>query len=122
MQDTIPKILVTGATGQVGGKTLALLLQDSRVRAVAGVRSAAKSRLFEAGGIETAVLDLDDPGTHAGALEGIDSLFMVTGYSVGMLLQSKMLVDSARKAGVKRIVHLGACGPDDTTVGHCGTN
>jgi len=35
-----------------------------------------------------------------------------------MLRQSKALIDQAKIAGVKHIVHLGACGRDDTTVAH----
>src|ERR1700710_1584838 len=37
-----------------------------------------------------------------------------------MLRQSKALVDHARKCGVQHIVHLGACGDDDTDVAHYG--
>jgi NAD(P)H dehydrogenase (quinone) len=35
-----------------------------------------------------------------------------------MLRQSKALLDNAKKAGVRHVVHLGACGRDDTTVAH----
>ena len=52
------------------------------------------------------------------ALEGIDRLFVLTGYTVDMLKQSKALLDNAKKAGVQHVVHLGACGRDDTTVAH----
>lgn len=114
----VPTILVTGATGQVGRKTIDRLVADKTVRLVASVRSAPKSEHFKARGISTAVLDLDDESTHRPALEGIDRLFVVTGYTVDMLRQSKALLDNAKKAGVKHVVHLGACGRDDTTVAH----
>jgi uncharacterized protein YbjT (DUF2867 family) len=52
------------------------------------------------------------------ALEGVDSVFMVTGYTVDMLKQSKAFINAAKNAGVKHIVHLGAPGDDDTMVGH----
>jgi uncharacterized protein YbjT (DUF2867 family) len=45
---------------------------------------------------------------------------MATGYTVDMLRQSKDLVNYAKRAGVKLIVHLGACGDDDTRVAHYG--
>ena len=51
---------------------------------------------------------------------GVDRLFMATGYTVDMLRQSKDLVNYAKRAGVKLIVHLGACGDDDTRVAHYG--
>jgi NAD(P)H dehydrogenase (quinone) len=45
---------------------------------------------------------------------------MATGYTVDMLRQSKDLVNYAKRAGVTLIVHLGACGDDDTRVAHYG--
>jgi uncharacterized protein YbjT (DUF2867 family) len=112
------RILITGATGQVGGKTLERLLEEKDIEVVAAVRSEQKAAAFAARGIATVVLDLDDEGTHRSALEGVHSLFVLTGYSVDMLRQSKALLDNAKKAGVAHIVHLGACGRDDTTVAH----
>ncbi len=85
---------------------------------VAAVRSPQKAAPFTARGIATVILDLDDERTHLPALQGIDRLFVVTGYTVDMLRQSKALLDNARKAGVQHVVHLGACGRDDTTVAH----
>lgn len=112
------KILVTGATGQVGGKTIDYLLSNKEIEIVAAVRSEEKAILFTQRGIKTVLLDFDDATTHLPAFEGIDRLFMVTGYTVDMLRQSKVLVDNAKKANIQHIVHLGACGPDDATVGH----
>jgi NAD(P)H dehydrogenase (quinone) len=113
-----PKALITGATGQVGSKTLDFLLPDKRIEIVAAVRSPQKAAAFTARGIATVILDLDDERTHLPALKGIDRLFVVTGYTVDMLRQSKALLDNAKKAGVQHVVHLGACGRDDTTVAH----
>jgi uncharacterized protein YbjT (DUF2867 family) len=112
------KILITGATGQVGSKTLDFLLGEKEIEIVAAVRSPEKAAAFTARGIATAILDFDDESTHLPALHGIDSLFLVTGYTVDMLRQSKVLLDNAKKAGVQHVVHLGACGRDDTTVAH----
>ncbi|SHF24826.1 SDR family oxidoreductase [Pedobacter caeni] len=115
---THPKILVTGATGQVGSKTIDFLLLNKEVEIVAAVRSPEKAAPFTARGIATVILDFDDEQTHLSALKGIDRILMVTGYTVDMLRQSKALLDNARKAGLKHVVHLGACGRDDTTVAH----
>ena len=112
------KILITGATGQVGSKTIDCLLGANDVEIVAAVRSPEKAAGFAARGIATVVLDLDDESTHLPALKGIDRLFVLTGYTVDMLRQSKALLDNAKKAGVQHVVHLGACGRDDTTVAH----
>ena len=112
------KVLITGATGQVGSKTIDLLRPHGNVEIVAAVRSKEKAAPFSAKGIGSVVLDLDDERTHRPALEGIGRLFVVTGYTVDMLRQSKVLLDNAKKAGVSHVVHLGACGRDDTSVAH----
>jgi len=114
----LPKILVTGATGQVGSKTIEFLLKNKNIEIVAAIRSANKAAPFTAKGIATVILDFDDESTHLTALNGIDRILIVTGYTVDMLRQSKALLDSAKKAGVQHVVHLGACGRDDTTVAH----
>src|SRR5205807_6329260 len=53
-------------------------------------------------------IDLDDPRTFDQALNDITGIFLITGYTVDMLVQSKSLIDAARRNGVKHIVHLGA--------------
>ncbi len=112
------KILMTGATGQVGSRTIDRLLEEKDVEIVAAVRSPQKAAAFADRGIATVILDLDDEATHRPALEGVQGLFVLTGYTVDMLRQSKALLDNAKKAGVRHVVHLGACGRDDTTVAH----
>lgn len=112
------RVLITGATGQVGRKTIDVLVAHKSVEIVAAVRSPERAAAFAARGIATVTLDLDDESTHLPALEGVERLFVLTGYTVDMLRQSKALLDNAKKAGVQHVVHLGACGRDDTTVAH----
>jgi NAD(P)H dehydrogenase (quinone) len=61
---------------------------------------------------------MDDPRTFALAMAGVDRLFLLTGYTVAMVTQSKTLVDAAKKAGVKHIVHLGVFAEWDCTDPH----
>lgn len=112
------KILITGATGQVGSKTIDRLQEETQVEIVAAVRTTQKAVAFQNRAISTVILDLDDETTHLPALQGIHTLFVLTGYTVDMLKQSKALLDNAKEAGVQHVVHLGACGRDDTTVAH----
>jgi uncharacterized protein YbjT (DUF2867 family) len=55
---------------------------------------------LRAAGRDAVRLDLDDPSTFAHALHGVDRVYLLTGYTVAMLTQSKTLVDAAVKAGV----------------------
>ena len=110
-----PRILVMGATGQVGQQVIPHLAANQEVETVAAVRSPEKAKDI---GVPIVYLDLDKPATIAPALEGVDRVFMVTGYTIDMMRQSKDFLNIAKKAGVKYIVHLGACGDDDTRVAH----
>ena len=80
------KILVLGATGQVGKGVIPHLLADPRVQVIAVARSPEKAKSL---GIPAVYLDLDKPETIAPALEGIDRVFMLTGYTIDMMRQSK---------------------------------
>jgi NAD(P)H dehydrogenase (quinone) len=111
------RILVMGATGQVGGAVISYLAKDSTVEVVAAARNVEKARRL---GVPVVYLDLDIFETFGPALQGVDSIFMATGYTVDMLRQSKDLVNSAKRANITHIVHLGACGDDDTRVAHYG--
>ena len=112
-----PRVLVMGATGQVGRAVVNLLKNDPSLEVVAAARSVQKAKTLE---VPIVHLDLDNIETFEPALAGVDRLFMATGYTVDMLRQSKDLVNRAKAAGVQLIVHLGACGDDDTRVAHYG--
>jgi len=112
-----PRILVLGATGQVGGALVDLLEKDESLDVIAAARNPDKAKHL---GVSSVYLDLDKIETFAPALENIDRVFMATGYTIDMLRQSKDLVNTAERAGVQQIVHLGACGDDDTRVAHYG--
>lgn len=113
-----PKILITGATGQVGSTVLNFLSGYKDIELVAAARTNIKRQPFQAKGISSVLLDFDDESTYEAAFKDIDRLFLITGYTVAMLRQSKAIIDHAKAAGVKHIVHLGACGRDNTTVDH----
>ncbi len=107
-----PIAMILGVTGQLGGLIAERLLnQDIISMRVTARKKEQLPKLKEKYG-DAVYLDLDDPRTFTSALQGVESLFLLTGYSVSMLVQSKAMVDAARKAGVKHIVHLGVFTPE----------
>lgn len=110
------RVLVTGATGNVGGGVIRSLGQARTVELIAGVRRPGNAEL----GVRQVYFDFNEPDSIARALVGIDRVLMVTGYTVDKLMQGKTFIDEARKAGVSYVVHLGSPGDDDTRVAHYG--
>jgi len=100
-------ILVLGSTGQVG-KLVAEYLRRSEAKFSVGTRRKANLEEFADQFGSSRFIDLDDPRTFDEALKNITSIFLITGYTVDMLVQSKSLIDAAKRNGVNHIVHLGA--------------
>jgi uncharacterized protein YbjT (DUF2867 family) len=115
------RVLVTGATGTVGGalmKTLAPARDRGEIELLGASRSPRGDEALKASGFTPVRLDYDAPETLLPALQDVDGLFLATGYSVDMLVHSKRLLDAARSAGVGHIVHLGALAAQDTPHAH----
>jgi uncharacterized protein YbjT (DUF2867 family) len=117
---------IIGGTGSIGKNLLHLLQQDNarHVHVKAGVRSEVSAALVRDLGAEPIPFDLDDrllePAYYMEALRGTDVVFLLTGYSVDMISQSKAVIDSALGAGVKHVVHLGLMARPDTRGIHQG--
>jgi NAD(P)H dehydrogenase (quinone) len=105
-----PRVLIVGSTGRTGSKVIAELERIDNVQVVYSSRKLAQVEAWRREGKDAVLLDLDQPETFPDALTGIDRLFLVTGYTVAMVHQSKTIVDAAADAGVKFIVHLGIFG------------
>src|ERR1700740_1959886 len=100
-------LLVLGVTGQVGKLVAKHLKRRKANFSVGSRRKANLEELADQFGASR-FIDLDDPRTFDEALKGITGIFLITGYTVDMLVHSKSLIDAARRNGVKHIVHLGA--------------
>src|SRR5881296_477394 len=100
-------LLVLGVTGQVGRLVAKHLKRSKANFSVGSRRKANLEELADQFGASR-FIDLDDPRTFDEALKDITGIFLLTGYTVDMLVQSKSLIDAARRNGVKHIVHLGA--------------
>src|SRR6202045_3998569 len=107
-------LLVLGATGQVG-KLVANNLKERNANFSVGSRRGSKLGALADQFGASRFIDLDDPRTFDEALENVAGIFLITGYTVDMLVQSKSLIDAAKRNGVKHIVHLGAFTRDHDT-------
>ncbi|MFG2479182.1 NmrA family NAD(P)-binding protein [Streptomyces fagopyri] len=114
-----PRVLVLGATGRIGAAVVnALETAPGHVVPVRASRSQVTVEQWIKEGKEAVRIDLDDPDTFPGALEGIDRAFLMTGYTSAMNHQTKTLVDAAVDAGVGFVVHLGVFGDGRSTDPH----
>lgn len=121
-----PNVLVIGATGAIGAALVDALAPDhraGRLRMVATTRRPEAATWLRQRGIEVRRLDLDEAET-AGleavrpVFAGIDRVFLLTGYDVRMLAQSKAAVDAAKVEGASHLVHVGVSAAQDTTIVH----
>jgi uncharacterized protein YbjT (DUF2867 family) len=117
-----PLILITGATGYVGGRLLkALLAADHRVRCLA--RRPAALRTEELARAEVVAGDVLDPGALATALAGVHTAFYLV-HSMGSAgsfeeqdrRAARNFAEAAHDLGVSRIIYLGGLGEDSPTL------
>lgn len=102
-------ILVTGATGVVGSHVVHEILQRGEP-ARALVRDADRARSVLEGDVELAVGDFAEPHTLDAALDGVAQVFLACANHPRQAEYEMNLIDSASRAGVRRIVKLSALG------------
>ena len=102
-------VLVTGATGQVGGALLEdLLRRGAHPRAM--VRTEEQAAEFAAHGVDAVVGDLERPESLPNALDGVDRVFLMSRDDPNQPEMEAAFVGAAARAGVERIVKLSANG------------
>ena len=117
-----PPILLTGATGYVGGRLLhALLERGERVRCLAR-----RPEAVAAGpGIEVVAGDVLDSEAVRAALEGVETAYYLIhamgsahGFEERDRRAATVFAQAAREAGVRRIVYLGGLGEGGNLSSH----
>ena len=114
-----PLVLVTGATGYIGGRVVPELLRAGlRVRAMARHADRLDGRAWREE-IEVVEADVMDPATLDDALDGVDVAYYLIhamgggkGFADHDRTGAQNFADAAARAGVRRIVYLGGIHPE----------
>ena len=107
-------IVVTGATGLLGGAVVERLLGKAPATEIGvSVRDPAKATALADRGVRVRRGDYDDAASLAHAFEGAEQLLLVSAAATGepALRRHRTAIDAARAAGVRRVVytsHMGA--------------
>jgi uncharacterized protein YbjT (DUF2867 family) len=92
------KILVTGATGNVGSALLGYLTTtDADFRAL--IRDESKVQALRDRGVEAIVADFLKPETLGPALEGVSTIFLLTPINPDQVTQASNVIEAARESG-----------------------
>jgi uncharacterized protein YbjT (DUF2867 family) len=101
-------ILITGASGNVGGAVLSEVLKTRhKVRAM--YRSEADAEKAPAG-VEKVIADFADKDSLRRALRGVDKIFLVCSPVPDLVALESNVVDVCREIGIERIVQNSALG------------
>lgn len=103
------RVLVTGATGNVGSHVVRELLRTA-VQVRAFVRDKDKAARLLGTDVELAVGDLSDREAVRRAMSDVDTVFLASGDGPDKVRQETAVIDTAAEAGVARVVKLSTMG------------
>ena len=116
------KLLVTGASGQLGTRVVHHLLETFDIPAdqiIAGSRDTARLADVAAKGVETRRVDFDDAGLEA-SFYGAEKVLIISTDTLDAegtrLRQQSAAVTAAKSAGVRHILYTSMPQPDDSLV------
>lgn len=112
-------ILITGATGKLGGKVIETLLKKGipANQIAALVRDENKAAYLKEKGVNLRVGDYDNKASLNEAMQGIDKVLLVSGLDMSKILeQHHNVVNAAKNAGVKCLAYTSNCLRDRDTV------
>lgn len=110
------KILVTGATGNVGFEVVCLL-SERGYQVKAAMRSHSNSRINLPAGVESVAFDFEQPQTFEPALRGMTILFLVRPPAISQVKKCIYpAIAAAQAAGVERVVFLSLLGVEQIAI------
>lgn len=114
-----PRLLVTGATGQLGRLVVDHLLATTPPGAIAVLaRSATAAADLAARGIEVRVGDYEDTASLDRAVAGIDRVLLISSNAIGArMAQHARVIDAARRAGTGLLAYTSLLHADRSPLG-----
>lgn len=116
-------LLVTGASGQLGRRVLAHLLDTLKVapsRLIAVTRNPAKLAGLASRGVEVRAGDFEDAASLASAFKGADRMLLISTDTLdrpgARLAQHRAAIAAAKAAGVKHVVYTSMPNPAGSPV------
>ena len=118
------RILVTGATGQLGAMVIDELLKTTPAAAIAGLvrpgegGTPRNAERLSARGVEARTGDYADPASLQAAFEGIERLLFISSSEMnGRVAQHRNVVEAARAAGVGLVAYTSVLQADRSPLG-----
>jgi len=100
-------ILVSGATGGIGGE-ICRIFKEAGTPFRALCRKKQQIEHFKKAGIDAVLGDFDRPDTLPAAMQGIDTMFLITPPTPRQMAQETAAINAAKEAGIGRIVKISA--------------
>lgn len=115
MSDSL--IFVSGASGNMGRRTVELLLEAGAAgRIVAGTRTPDTLNDLRDQGVIVRYADFDDRESLVSAFEGVERFLLISTVANNRAEQHTTAIDAAKAAGVKHIVYTSIVNATDTPV------
>ena len=119
MPDQTPRVLVTGATGQLGRLVIERLLNTLAPTLIAGmVRDGNAAADLSSRGVQVRVADYDRSETLDAALAGVERVLLISSNALGKrVAQHRNVIEAAKRAGASLVAYTSVLRADTSPLG-----